>query len=52
LSIEEAVISVAKQLLGDSYKLREDIVAPKDADGLEVYRILTQVRLLLLFTSF
>ncbi|KAF8146896.1 tryptophan dimethylallyltransferase-domain-containing protein [Mycena galopus ATCC 62051] len=41
-SVEKIVISVAKQLLGDSYKLREDVVAPA-ADGFEVYNILTQV---------
>jgi hypothetical protein len=44
LSIEETVLSVAKQFLGDSYKLREDVVAAKDVEGLEVYSILTQVR--------
>ncbi|KAF8143755.1 tryptophan dimethylallyltransferase-domain-containing protein [Mycena galopus ATCC 62051] len=42
LSVKEIVFSVTKQLLGDSYKLREDVVVPKNADGSEVYRILTQ----------
>ncbi|KAJ7153583.1 tryptophan dimethylallyltransferase-domain-containing protein [Mycena crocata] len=42
-SIEETVYSVAKQLLGDSYKLREGVVASGDADGFEVYRLLTEI---------
>ncbi|KAF7362287.1 4-O-dimethylallyl-L-tyrosine synthase [Mycena venus] len=42
-SVQEQVISVAKQLLGDSYKLNEEIVAVPKGDGFEVYNILTQL---------
>ncbi|KAK7057606.1 7-dimethylallyltryptophan synthase [Favolaschia claudopus] len=41
-SVKDTVFSVAKQLLGEHYKLREDVVPSKNPDGSEVYDLLTQ----------
>ncbi|KAK7057607.1 4-O-dimethylallyl-L-tyrosine synthase [Favolaschia claudopus] len=43
LPIKDIVVSVAKQLIGDNYTLREDIAAPKSDDAFAVYNILTQL---------